>query len=61
MSNVPESNEVSAHQYRQAQARRLTRYCSERGLNPHTATDDDLAPILDKAGKIVPEPADFRA
>jgi hypothetical protein len=42
-----------------AQARTLQRFCQERGLDWQTATDEDLAPILDANGKIIPAPSDL--
>lgn len=61
MTSVPESNEVAGHKYRQAQARTLQRFCRERGLDWQTASDEDLAPILDETGKIIPAPSDLAA
>lgn len=50
---------TDAEKYRLAQAARLIRFCNERGLDPHEATPQDLSPILDVNGKIVPEAQDL--
>jgi hypothetical protein len=56
---IKESDEVAGYQYRLAQARRLTRYCESLGLDPDDVSADQLAPILNDEGKIVPEAVDY--
>jgi hypothetical protein len=60
---MTEPDEVSAHQYRLAQAHRLQRFAVEQGLDPKEvlAGRADLEAICDANGKVVPEPEDLRA
>ena len=58
--------EVGGHKWRLAQERRLLRFCAERGMDPNDPDLDNpdlhlLAPILDEAGEIVPDPEDLEA
>lgn len=43
-----------------AQTNWVARFCSEKGLDPETATTDDLAPILRLDGEVQPEGQDVR-
>ncbi len=61
-----DSVEVGGHEWRLAQERRLLRFCAEHGYDPNSPDLDDpdlhlLAPILDSAGEIVPDPEDIEA
>jgi hypothetical protein len=63
---MAEQEEVSGHQMRLAQERRLLRFCAEQGLDPNAPDLDNpdlhlLAPILDSEGNILPEPEDIEA
>jgi hypothetical protein len=59
---VPQgSRGVAAHIWRLAQENRLLRFCSERDIDPNDSDVDQLAPILDGEGKIVPDLEDIDA
>lgn len=60
---TPESNEVSCHQWRLAQANRLLRFAVAQGISNEDVLTGriDTAPICDANGKIVPEPVDVLA
>ena len=58
--------EVGGHRWRLAQERRLLRFCAAQGIDPNDPDLDNpdlhlLAPILDDAGEIVPDPEDLEA
>ena len=57
--------QVSAHEFRLAQTRRLLRYCHEQRLDPHALIEGrvsaDLSPICDAAGRVLPDAADLHA
>jgi hypothetical protein len=59
VTTTPESDEVTGHHHRLAQANRLVRLCQANGVDPQGAMDGkvdlDLNPICDAHGKIVPE------
>jgi hypothetical protein len=59
--NAPEFEEVAAHQYRLAQARRFLRFCEEQGIDVADVSAEkvDLGSILDPEGRIRPEPIDY--
>jgi hypothetical protein len=65
MTDIPESNEVSAHQYRLAQTNRLRRFCDQCGVSADDVlagrVDLDLDPICGPDGKIQPEAVDYVA
>ena len=59
---VPEGTRgVAAHIWRLAQEHRLLRFCSERDMDPNEPDLDQLAPILDAEGRIVPDLEDIDA
>ena len=63
---MADENEVTGHTLRMAQERRLIRFCAEKGIDPNSPDIDNpdlnlLAPILDAAGEIIPEPEDIEA
>lgn len=62
---LPLVDDVPAHLFHLAQARRLLRFCGERGLD-HAAVIagivvPDLSDICDADGRVLPEPADLLA
>ena len=58
MGNDPEDTRDRI--WRAAQANRVARFCSEKGIDPNAATMDDLAPILRLDGEVQPEGPDVR-
>ena len=65
-TTMTESNELTGHQLRLAQERRLLRFCAEKGIDPNSPDIDNpdlnlLGPILDAQGAIIPEAEDIEA
>jgi hypothetical protein len=63
---MADEDDLTGHMLRMAQERRLIRFCAEKGIDPNSPDIDDpalnlLAPILDAAGEIIPEPEDIEA
>ena len=66
MTDVPEPDEVAAHQWRLAQANRVIRFCEAEGIDygeliAGRLDKSVLVPILDEDGTITPEPIDLEA
>ena len=65
-TTMADEDDLTGHMLRMAQERRLIRFCAEMGIDPNSPDIDDpalnlLAPILDAAGEIIPEPEDIEA
>jgi hypothetical protein len=59
---VRQPHAEDAEKYRSAQAHRIIRFCRENGLDSMSElSDNELAPILNDAGKVIPEQVDFDA
>jgi hypothetical protein len=66
MTEVPESDDVAAHQYRLAQMNRLLRLARAEGLDEAEVVAGREMPvgidgIVDERGRIVPEREDYEA
>jgi hypothetical protein len=66
MTDVPEHDEVAAHQYRLAQANRVIRFCEAKGIDyseliAGRLDKSVLVPIMDEDGTITPELVDLEA